>query len=268
MTAHQPGADSEDVMWSPALARGLIRHEALRSIRHCDGYTDLLGPTVPTRCTLARRARPIMNAALSMHGRSAAAERERAAAALHLDGEQRVLEVACGPGDVTSFLASRLTGDGFIIGVDDSVQMMQRAACENSHNRVVYMRADTLSLPFDDGVFDAVCCLAALHLLPEPMGVLREMVRVLAPHGRIAVLTSYGRESSLARKALALGATICGVQVFDRTTVPAFFAAAGLIDIDQQLRGVSQFVMACRPEQVPALDRWQIRPRLRSAERS
>ena len=60
----------------PALARGLIRHEALRSIRHCDGYTDLLGPTVPTRCTLARRARPIMNAALSMHGRSVAAERE------------------------------------------------------------------------------------------------------------------------------------------------------------------------------------------------
>ena len=108
------------------------------------------------------------------------------------------------------------------------VRMMQRAACENSHNRVVYMRADTLSLPFDDGVFDAVCCLAALHLLPEPMGVLREMVRVLAPLGRIAVLTSYRRESSLARKALALGATICRVQVFDRTTVPAFFAAAGV----------------------------------------
>ena len=100
------------------------------------------------------------------------------------------------------------------------------------------------------------------------MGVLREMVRVLAPLGRIAVLTSYGRESSLARKVLALGATICGVQVFDRTTVPAFFAAAGLIDNDQQLHGISQFVTACRPEHVPALDRWQIRPHLRSAERS
>jgi hypothetical protein len=48
----------------------------------------------------------------------------------------------------------------------------------------------------------------------------------------------------------------------------AFFAAAGLIDIDQQLRGISQFVMACRPEQVPALDHRRIRSCLRSAERS
>jgi hypothetical protein len=37
--------------------------------------------------------------------------------------------------------------------------------------------------------------------------------------------------------------------VFDRTTIPAFFAAAGLTDIDQQLHGISQFVMARRPEQ-------------------
>ena len=260
MTAHQPGADSGDAVWSPALARGLIRHEALRSLRHCDGYTDLLGTRVPTRLTFAQRAR--------MHGLSVSAERDRAAAALHLEGGQRVLDVACGSGDLTSFFASRLTGDGFVIGVDDSVQMMQRAAYKNSHDRVVYMRADPLSLPFDDGAFDAVCSFGALHLIPEPMGVLREMVRVLAPFGRIAVLTSYGRESSLARRALALGATICGMQVFDRTTVPAFFEAAGLIDIDQQLRGVSQFVMACRPEQVPELDRQRIRPHLRSVERS
>ena len=71
----------------------------------------------------------------------------RAAAALRLEGGQRVLDVACGPGDFTSFSASRLTGDGFVIGVDDSVQMLQRAANHNSHDRVVYMRADTLGLP-------------------------------------------------------------------------------------------------------------------------
>ncbi|WP_368681171.1 hypothetical protein R1X32_49180 [Rhodococcus opacus] len=36
--------------------------------------------------------------------------------------------------------------------------------------------------------------------------------------------------------------------VFDRTTVPAFLAAvaAGLIDVDQQLRGISQFVTGRR----------------------
>jgi hypothetical protein len=74
------------------------------------------------------------------------------------------------------------------------------------------------------------------------------MVRVLAPRGRIVVLAGYGRESSTVRTALALGATLCGVRLFDRTTVPAFLAAAGLTGIDQQLRGISQFVTALRPE--------------------
>jgi len=246
MTAQQPRANWDDAMWSPALARGLIRHEALRSLRHCDGYTDLLGPDFPAHRTVAQRMR--------LHGISAPVEHAGAAAALRLGGGQRVLDVACGVGDFTSFSASRLTGDGFVIGVDDSEQMLQRAAYNNSHDRVVYMRADTLDLPFDDGAFDAVCCFGALHLVPEPLGVLREMVRVLAPLGRIAVLTSYGRESALARRALAVGATVCGVHVFDRTTVSAFFAAAGLTDIDQRLHGVSQLVTAWRPEPVPALD--------------
>jgi len=283
MTAQQPGADPEsDAMWSAALARGLIRHDALRSIQNCDGYINLLGPSAPPRRTLAQRAmqsptvaaiserawRPIMTAALSSHGISISAERETAAAALHLGGEQRVLDVACGPGNFTSFFAGKLAGDGFVIGLDSSLPMIERAAGDNTHARAVYMRADALNVPFDDGKFDAVCCIAALHLVPEPIGVLREMVRVLAPGGRTVVLTSYGRESVLVRKGLTLGAAICGVRVFDRTTVPAFLAAAGLADIDQQLRGISQVVTARRPEERPALDRWRARTSGRSAERS
>ena len=80
------------------------------------------------------------------------------------------------------------------------------------------------------------------------MGILDEMVRVLSPGRRIAVMTTYGRESFVVRRALALGAAICGVRVFDRATVPAFFADAGLTEIDQQLRGISQFVTARLPE--------------------
>jgi hypothetical protein len=47
------------------------------------------------------------------------------------------------------------------------------------------------------------------------------------------------------------------VRVFDRSTVPAFFAAAGLVGIDQQLRGISQFVVARRPERVTEFGAWR-----------
>jgi SAM-dependent methyltransferase len=261
MPVPQPGANIDpDAMWSPALARGLIREDLTRSIRCCDGYTSLLEHNAPTRRSLAQRAmqsplvaaiyeriwRPIMVAIMSLHGLSIDAERERAAAALHLDGDQRVLDVACGPGNFTSFFADKLARDGFAVGLDISLPMIERAVRDNSRPRAVYMHADALSLPFDDGTFDAVCCFAALHIAPEPMRMLHEMIRVLAPGGQIAVMTTYGRQAFLVRKALELGATICGVRVFDRTTVPAFFGAAGLTDIKQNLRGVSQFVTATR----------------------
>jgi SAM-dependent methyltransferase len=274
MTAGRSGAQTEsDVMWVPALARGLIREDVLRSMRYCDGYTDLLGRAAIGPRSLAQRAmsspavaaiyqhiwRPIMVAAMSLHGMSIVAERERAAAALCLGGRQRVLDVACGPGNFTSFFADQLAGDGFVIGLDNSVPMMARAVRDNSCARAVYMRGDALDLPFNDRVFDVVSCFAALHLVPEPLGVLNEMLRVLAPGGRIAVMTTYGRESVLVQKALELGATICGVRVFDRTTVPTFFAAAGLIDVEQQLRGISQFVVARRPQQITGSGRWRAR---------
>src|SRR5262245_32347696 len=90
--------------------------------------------------------RPIMVAAMSLHGISISAERERASAALHLGGRQRVLDVACGPGNFSCFFAGRLDGDRFVIGLDSSVPMMERAVRDNSCARAVYMRADALSL--------------------------------------------------------------------------------------------------------------------------
>jgi SAM-dependent methyltransferase len=256
MAAQLPRVETDvDAIWTPALARGLIRDNLLGSMRYREGYTDLLGPTAPTHpyesiWRLAARCR---------HRRCGVAEYEKATAAVHLGGEQQVLDVVCGPGDFTRFVAGRLGGDGFVIGVDGSVPMMERAARDNSHARAVYLRSDALSLPFNDGAFDVVCCFAGLHLVHEPIGVLCEMVRVLSPGGRIAVMTSYGRESSLLRKGLEIGAVICGVRVFDHTTVTAFLAAAGLTDIDQRPRGKSQFVSARRPEKVPERDVWRTR---------
>lgn len=266
--------DGQERMRSTALADGLLRDDVLRSVRYCEGYTDLLGPTTPVRRGLAQRAmrspvvaavyervwRPIMVAIMRMHGISVSAEHEMASSALQIGGDQRVLDVGCGPGNFTAFFAEQLGGGGFVIGLDSSEPMMQRAVRDNSAERAVYLRADARSLPFNDCVFDVVSCFAALHLVPEPIEVLHEMVRVLSPGGRIAVMTTYGRESVLLRKILERGAASCGVRVFDRTAITAFFAAVGLTDIEQQLRGFSQFVTARRPDQINEVDGWRSQP--------
>ena len=269
MTARPPGVDSDVLaMWSPALARGLIRDDAMRSMRYRDGYTDLLTHREPRRtkgsaavislCARARRA--AVCALLRVGGVPIHVVREWVQAGLAADGEERVLDVACGPGQDTAFLAAQLDGTGFVIGVDDSVTMMRRAVRANSGLHAVYMHADTRSLPFHDGAFDVVSCLSGLHLSEEPMAVLHAMVRVLAPGGRLAVMTSCSGESALARAGIELAAAMCGVRVFDRTTIPAFLTAAGLTDIEQHMRGISQFVTARRPAPPTEINADRARP--------
>lgn len=243
-------------------ARALVRPDELRESASIGaGYVDLISDTDAPRPTAAQHAmnnrlvaaayeriwRPVWTAAMGANGLSAGGEREKAADDLVLGGEQRVLDVACGPGNFTRYFGERLTGEGIAVGFDISRPMLDQAVRHGRGPRAAYMRGDARRLPFDDGTFDAVCCYAALYLVPEPMTIVGEMIRVLAPGGRITVMTSYGREQPLLRAALGFAAGTLGVHMYDRATLPDAFAAAGLVEVEQQIRGVTQFVNARKP---------------------
>jgi ubiquinone/menaquinone biosynthesis C-methylase UbiE len=174
-------------------------------------------------------------------------ERAQAVADLRIGGAQRVLDVACGPGNFTGYFGTKLSGDGVAIGFDISRPMLDVAVRDNRNSHTAYVRGDARRLPFDDNTFQAVCCYAALYLVPEPFIVVDGMVRVLAPGGRVAIMTSYGGERGLVRGALTLAGATMGVRVFDRSTFPRLFADAGLTDIEQTVRGFAQFVTALKP---------------------
>jgi ubiquinone/menaquinone biosynthesis C-methylase UbiE len=71
---------------------------------------------------------------------------------------------------------------------------MLALAVRNTRNaNAAYVRADACALPFRDGSFDAICCFAALYLIERPMQALDEIARVLAPGGRVALLSSCNR---------------------------------------------------------------------------
>jgi SAM-dependent methyltransferase len=225
-----------------------------------NGFLDVLGASTPAPVpTLAQRAmnspfvatvyerlwRPVSFYAAS--GITTGAEQRRAAQELRLSAAERLLDVACGPGNFTRELANQMPDDGLAVGFDISEPMLSRAVLDNSGERTCYVRGDARMLPFGDETFDAVCCFGALYLMPDPFGVTREMIRVLRPGGRIAILTSYAGQAPPLRQVLGAGARVLGMEMFDREAFVDLFASAGLVDVRQQVQRALQFVTAARP---------------------
>lgn len=245
-----------------ALARAvaLMTPEARAGVDTSRGYAELLGDIPAPSPTAASRAmnnravasiyeklwRPAGVAMMGFGGLSMTAEREKAVADLRLAGDMTVLDVASGPGNFTKHLSSHLSGDGVALGFDISGPMIARAVRDNRGPHAAYARGDARTLPFADGTFDAVCCYAALYLVPEPFSVADELIRVLRPGGRIAIMTSYGRDAAPIRKLLHAGTSRAGVRMFDRDTFTSIFATAGLTEIQQEIRGLAQFVSATK----------------------
>jgi ubiquinone/menaquinone biosynthesis C-methylase UbiE len=239
--------------------RNLLARPA--TVRH--GFLDTLGeaakPNAAEVPTVAQRAmnstvvaavyerlwRPVAFYAAS--GVTTGAEQRRAANALRLSGAGRLLDVACGPGNFTAQLARRLPDDGLAVGLDLSEPMLTRAVLDNSGPRTSYVRGDAHTLPFGDETFDAVCCFGALYLMPEPFRVAHEMVRVLRPGGRVAILTSYAGRPTPVRHAVRGGARAIGLRMFDRDAFVDLFSSSGLIDVEQQIQRTLQFVTAGKP---------------------
>ncbi|WP_433491165.1 class I SAM-dependent methyltransferase [Nocardia grenadensis] len=179
-------------------------------------------------------------------GRTTAADRRFAVESLHLDSSRWVLDIACGPGNFTRFLSEHVPADGYVTGIDYSPPMLARARADNAGRRAGYVRGDARYLPFADETFDAVCCFGALYLIPDPLVAAREMVRVLAPGGRIAVTTSHRRDNAVG-ELTRLTAGVSGLRMFGGRTFPELFATAGLVDIEQSVHRFFQYVTATRP---------------------
>ncbi|MEV6211049.1 methyltransferase domain-containing protein [Kitasatospora sp. NPDC051914] len=103
---------------------------------------------------------------------------------------QRLLDVGCGPGTITADLAERLGPEGRTVAVDTSAEVLARAAAhaaERGIGTVAFEVADVHRLPYADGAFDVVHAHQVLQHVADPVAALREMRRVTAPGGLVAV---------------------------------------------------------------------------------
>lgn len=95
----------------------------------------------------------------------------------------RVLEIAAGTGVVTRALASALPDTASIVATDLNQPMLDYASSVGTARRVEWRQADAMSLPFDDGAFDAVVCQFGVMFLPDKAKAYSEARRVLKPRG-------------------------------------------------------------------------------------
>jgi SAM-dependent methyltransferase len=100
-----------------------------------------------------------------------------------VEAGQRVLDVGCGPGALTSELVGRL-GAAAVSGVDPSEPFV--AAARERHPGVIVQRATAEQLPFGDQAFDAALAELVVHFMADPVAGLREMARVTRERAVVA----------------------------------------------------------------------------------
>jgi ubiquinone/menaquinone biosynthesis C-methylase UbiE len=102
---------------------------------------------------------------------------------------ERVLDVACGTGIVARRAAQRVGSEGTVVGIDINEGMLEvaRKVSSDAHPAIEWQQGDATDMPLPDGAFDLVFCQQALQFFPDQSVALREMHRVLAPNGRLAL---------------------------------------------------------------------------------
>jgi SAM-dependent methyltransferase len=110
----------------------------------------------------------------------------------HLRPGMRLLDVGCGPGTLTADLAARVA-PGRVTAVELTAAALDLARAEAAKRRqpnIDFALADAHALDLPPGTFDVVHAHQVLQHLADPVLALREMRRVCAPGGIVAVRDS------------------------------------------------------------------------------
>ncbi|HWD58083.1 MAG TPA: methyltransferase domain-containing protein [Stellaceae bacterium] len=145
--------------------------------------------------------------------------------------EDRVLDVACGGGLVARAFAPHVA---HATGIDVTPAMLdtaRHAAAENRLANTSWEQGDVTTLPYADGAFTIVATRFSFHHFLDPLAVLKEMVRVCAPGGRIVVVDSCPSEhkaKAAAFNRLELLRDPSHTRALPLSELKSLFAAAGL----------------------------------------
>lgn len=173
---HRP-ADTEEILGSDAATRALsvtvVENDFVARVYEniAWGYDLVFGPTLhPGRVDAIRR--------------------------MGIKAGDRVLEVGVGTG-INATLYPR---DCYVTGIDLSSSMLEKArerVARKGVRNVRLLQMDAQNLKFADDSFDIVYAPYVISVVPDPVGVAREMRRVCRPGGRIIILNHFRSSNRL-----------------------------------------------------------------------
>jgi SAM-dependent methyltransferase len=167
----------------------------------------------------------------------------------------RILDVGCGEGlaevSIGRLHISQIRQFGVDLVVEKVIAARQETASHNQ--RAAFAAGDAVRLPFIDGAFDSIYCVAVLQHVRDLNGAVRELARVARPGGRVVAVepdnrARYGYSSTPAgARAFELaGQFFAALTARDDLTdnapgpqLPALFSRHGIEPSDVRLFPVS-----------------------------
>jgi len=102
----------------------------------------------------------------------------------------RIMDVGCGSGGTAIVLANNLP-HAEVYGIDLSQPLLDIAKVSSRlsdlHDRVKFESADVHNIPYEEHSFDVVLSINMVHLVEDPVQMLNEMARILAPNGIVFI---------------------------------------------------------------------------------
>jgi arsenite methyltransferase len=154
---------------------------------------------------------------------------EQAIQRMQIPSDAKVLDVGCGSGWASRLMA-RQAGEGRVVGIDVSDEMVRLARDESSdYPNTEFHVASAEKLPFDDAEFTHAFSMESLYYYTDIPTALAEIRRVLKPGGAFVVVVDLYRENAPSHQWVQM--LKVPVQLLSTTEYCALFEQAGFVNV-------------------------------------
>jgi len=101
-----------------------------------------------------------------------------------LSGKKDILDIGCGDGKITAYMAQKMVSDGTVVGTDQSHEMISHASeTFKAISNLSFVHSDATTLPFENQ-FDLATSFWCLHWIEDLLTAFKKIEHALKPGGK------------------------------------------------------------------------------------